>query len=358
MEQISFDLAPPLVRRERSISARSRLCSTSTRMRRAVKNRPRPSTVTTSWWGPPGIAARTRLWSAVGPFEGPRVLADVGAGGGRTSRCRPTPAQKRPVRSWSAPHPGRAASGPAYEFVFELDHLLRRRGPRHRVPITFVTPEPFLGHMGNGGAGTIRRLLEGCPRRARHHLPDLRPRSPASPTTRSKLVRRQSDPLSTLSMVMPPPVGVAAVAARRGTRQPEGVHPGRFPLPAPRRGWPLRGRCRRRDGTSRRDAGAGQLPQDWAHTQMATIAAADITARLAGRDGAHRGAGRPLRDGHGRPRRLYVRASGPPAARHDPQGSRRAAAGCYAKCAFEKAYLTSARHDVAILRRSAGETSE
>jgi len=58
--------------------------------------------------------------------------------------------------------PGASCIGPAYEFAFELDHLLRKRGLRHRVPITFVTPEPFLGHMGMGGAGTIRQLLEGA----------------------------------------------------------------------------------------------------------------------------------------------------------------------------------------------------
>ena len=43
-----------------------------------------------------------------------------------------------------------------------LDHLLRRRGLRNQVPMSLLTPEPFLSHMGMGGAGTIRQLLEAA----------------------------------------------------------------------------------------------------------------------------------------------------------------------------------------------------
>lgn len=57
--------------------------------------------------------------------------------------------------------PGASCIGPAYEFAFEIDHLLKRRKLRHRVPITFVTPEPFLGHFGVGGVGKARQFLEG-----------------------------------------------------------------------------------------------------------------------------------------------------------------------------------------------------
>jgi sulfide:quinone oxidoreductase len=51
--------------------------------------------------------------------------------------------------------PGASCIGPAYEFAFEIDHVLKRRHMRHRVPITFVTPEPFLGHFGIGGVGIL-----------------------------------------------------------------------------------------------------------------------------------------------------------------------------------------------------------
>jgi len=57
--------------------------------------------------------------------------------------------------------PGASCIGPAYEFAFEIDHLLRKRKIRHKVPIAFVTPEPFLGHFGVGGMGRVRQFFEG-----------------------------------------------------------------------------------------------------------------------------------------------------------------------------------------------------
>lgn len=50
--------------------------------------------------------------------------------------------------------------GPYYELAFELDHELRRRRMRHKVPITYLTSESCLGHMGIGGLGPSRRFLE------------------------------------------------------------------------------------------------------------------------------------------------------------------------------------------------------
>lgn len=45
---------------------------------------------------------------------------------------------------------GASILGPMYEYAFLLDADLRRRGLRARVPITFVTPEPYPGHLGLG----------------------------------------------------------------------------------------------------------------------------------------------------------------------------------------------------------------
>lgn len=50
--------------------------------------------------------------------------------------------------------------GPYYELAFELDHQLRKRRMRHKVPITYLTSEPYLGHMGIDGLGTSRRFME------------------------------------------------------------------------------------------------------------------------------------------------------------------------------------------------------
>ena len=55
---------------------------------------------------------------------------------------------------------GASCFGPAYEFAMIVDADLRRRKIRDRVPMTFVTSEPYIGHMGLGGVGDSRGLME------------------------------------------------------------------------------------------------------------------------------------------------------------------------------------------------------
>src|SRR5699024_1405527 len=55
---------------------------------------------------------------------------------------------------------GASCFGPAYEFALILDADLRKRRLRDRVPITFVTSEPYLGHLGLGGVGDSKSLME------------------------------------------------------------------------------------------------------------------------------------------------------------------------------------------------------
>ena len=50
--------------------------------------------------------------------------------------------------------------GPAYEYAFILDTDLRKRRLRNKVPMTFVTSEPYIGHLGLGGVGDSRGMLE------------------------------------------------------------------------------------------------------------------------------------------------------------------------------------------------------
>ena len=50
--------------------------------------------------------------------------------------------------------------GPAYEYTFILDADLRKRKLRNKVPMTFVTSEPYIGHLGLGGVGDSRGMLE------------------------------------------------------------------------------------------------------------------------------------------------------------------------------------------------------
>jgi sulfide:quinone oxidoreductase len=50
--------------------------------------------------------------------------------------------------------------GPSYELAFEMDAELRRRKMRHKVPILYLTSEPYLGHMGVGGLGNSKTFME------------------------------------------------------------------------------------------------------------------------------------------------------------------------------------------------------
>ncbi|WP_439476834.1 NAD(P)/FAD-dependent oxidoreductase [Brevundimonas sp.] len=55
---------------------------------------------------------------------------------------------------------GASCFGPAYEFAMILDTELRRRKLRDKVPMTFVTSEPYIGHLGLDGVGDTKGLLE------------------------------------------------------------------------------------------------------------------------------------------------------------------------------------------------------
>jgi len=74
-------------------------------------------------------------------------------------------------RGWSAfidnPGPlvvgavqGASCFAPAYESLFLMESDLRRHGLRERVDITFVTAEPWIGHLGLGGMHDARERLE------------------------------------------------------------------------------------------------------------------------------------------------------------------------------------------------------
>jgi sulfide:quinone oxidoreductase len=55
---------------------------------------------------------------------------------------------------------GASCYGPAYEYTFILETELRRRRIRDRVPMYFVTPEPYIGHLGLDGVGDTKSMLE------------------------------------------------------------------------------------------------------------------------------------------------------------------------------------------------------
>lgn len=63
---------------------------------------------------------------------------------------------------------GASCFGPAYEFAFILEKALRDARVRDRVPMTFITSEPYIGHLGLDGVGDTKGLLESHMRE--HHI--------------------------------------------------------------------------------------------------------------------------------------------------------------------------------------------
>lgn len=55
---------------------------------------------------------------------------------------------------------GASCYGPAYETAMILDTELKRRKIRDKVKMTFVTAEPYIGHLGLDGVGDTKGLLE------------------------------------------------------------------------------------------------------------------------------------------------------------------------------------------------------
>lgn len=59
---------------------------------------------------------------------------------------------------------GASCFGPAYEYLFTIETDLRRRKIRDKVAMTFVSSEPYVGHLGLGGVGDTKGMLESAMR--------------------------------------------------------------------------------------------------------------------------------------------------------------------------------------------------
>ena len=119
--------------------------------------------------------------------------------------------------------PGASCIGPAYEFAFEIDHLLRKRKSRHKVPIVFVTPEPFLGHFGVGGMGRVRQFFEG-----ELEARDIKYYTSAAVSEISETSVQLADGKtfeSRFSLIIPPLAGVKAVSDSPKLSNPKGFIP-------------------------------------------------------------------------------------------------------------------------------------
>ncbi|MDH5611226.1 MAG: NAD(P)/FAD-dependent oxidoreductase [Gammaproteobacteria bacterium] len=119
--------------------------------------------------------------------------------------------------------------GPAYEFAFILDCVLRKKRMRSKVPMTFVTSEPYIGHLGLGGVGDSRGMLESDLRK--HHIKFIT----NAKTTKVEdgmmfvdemddagNIKKQHELPFNYSMMLPAFKGVDAVAEVEGLCNPRG----------------------------------------------------------------------------------------------------------------------------------------
>ena len=129
---------------------------------------PEARTVTT---GTGRVIPYDYLVIATGPELAFDEIPGFGPDGGHTHSVCTTPHANEAWAAYQAfledPGPivigaahGASCFGPAYEFAMIVDADLRRRKLRDRVPITFVTSEPYIGHMGLGGVGDSKGLME------------------------------------------------------------------------------------------------------------------------------------------------------------------------------------------------------
>ena len=119
--------------------------------------------------------------------------------------------------------------GPAYEFAFILDCDLRKRRLRSKVPMTFVTSEPYIGHLGLGGVGDSRGMLESDLRN--HHInaiTNARTKKVEAGkmfveqvNEKGEVVKEHEIPFK-YSMMLPAFKGVDCVAAVEGLCNPRG----------------------------------------------------------------------------------------------------------------------------------------
>ncbi|MCW5745706.1 MAG: FAD-dependent oxidoreductase [Alphaproteobacteria bacterium] len=98
----------------------------------------------------------------LGPERNTQSVCDVDHAGGASQRWEAFCKDPGPIVVGAVQ--GASCYGPAYEFAMIMDSDLRRRRIRDKVPMTFVTAEPYIGHLGVGGVGDTKGLLESAMR--------------------------------------------------------------------------------------------------------------------------------------------------------------------------------------------------
>lgn len=119
--------------------------------------------------------------------------------------------------------PGASCFGPAYEFALLANHVLKRKGLRDQVPMTFVTSEPYAGHLGIGGMANSRWLIRAMLADRHIELMDNTAISHFEPDT-LHLTDGRTVPFK-YAMVLPPFRGPKFLREAQGLTDPKGFIP-------------------------------------------------------------------------------------------------------------------------------------
>lgn len=113
---------------------------------------------------------------------------------------------------------GAACFGAAYEFMFNIRHQLAKRGIK--VPMTFVTAEPFLTHFGIGGFANGQSLCEWM---FNHYDIQWQTEAKLAKIEKDRVVLANGDEIeSAFTSIVPRFVGVDAVRTSPGLSLPNG----------------------------------------------------------------------------------------------------------------------------------------
>jgi len=108
---------------------------------------------------------------AIGAKVDWKIVPGIGSNGGHTQSVLSWQDAERARFAWDEfldePGPvvigalqGSSVFSAAYEFAFNAAYQLRKRKLLDRAPISFLTAEPYLGHLGVGGFGRASKAIE------------------------------------------------------------------------------------------------------------------------------------------------------------------------------------------------------
>lgn len=175
-----------------------------------------------------------KLLVATGPRLAFEKVPGLGPDGGYTQSVCNLEHAERAGRAWERflenPGPvvvgtaqGGSCFGASYEFLFNVQHRIRKAGLEDVAPVTFVSAEPFLGHFGLGGVGDSAAKVSGfLDRLGIEGIPN----STIAAVREGEIELGDGRVLPfAYSMIVPPFTGVDAIRTSAGLANPVGFVP-------------------------------------------------------------------------------------------------------------------------------------